>query len=206
MLNPKLLLLDEPLGALDLKLRQQMQQELKDIQKRLGIAFIYITHDQEEAMNMSDRIAIMREGQFEQIGTPEEIYEHPQTRFAAGFIGQTNLIEMDVQAVSEDGLTLAYGGASVPARRAEFPVRPGEKVALSLRTERIGYAWTPLEACALPATLKSRHYAGGSMRAILKLETGREVLVLCQSAQRAEGEIGDRVYLSWNPAEAPVVR
>ena len=155
---------------------------------------------------MSDRIAIMREGQFEQIGTPEEIYEHPQTRFAAGFIGQTNLIEMDVQAVSEDGLTLAYGGASVPARRAEFPVQPGEKVALSLRTERIGYARTPLEACALPATLKSRHYAGGSMRAILKLETGREVLVLCQSAQRAEGEIGDRVYLSWNPAEAPVVR
>ncbi|HIS85110.1 MAG TPA: ABC transporter ATP-binding protein [Candidatus Faecivicinus avistercoris] len=206
VLNPKLLLLDEPLGALDLKLRQQMQQELKDIQKRLGIAFIYITHDQEEALNMSDRIAIMREGQFEQIGTPEEIYEHPQTRFAAGFIGQTNLIEMDVQAVSEDGLTLAYGGASVPARRAEFPVQPGEKVALSLRTERIGYARTPLEACALPATLKSRHYAGGSMRAILKMETGREVLVLCQSAQRAEGEIGDRVYLSWNPAEAPVVR
>ena len=206
VLNPKLLLLDEPLGALDLKLRQQMQQELKDIQKRLGIAFVYITHDQEEALNMSDRIAIMREGQFEQIGTPEEIYEHPQTRFAAGFIGQTNLIEMDVQAVSEDGLTLAYGGASVPARRAEFPVRPGEKVALSLRTERIGYARTPLEACALPATLKSRHYAGGSMRAILKLDTGREVLVLCQSAQRAEGEIGDRVYLSWNPAEAPVVR
>ncbi len=206
VLNPKLLLLDEPLGALDLKLRQQMQQELKDIQKRLGIAFIYITHDQEEALNMSDRIAIMREGQFEQIGTPEEIYEHPQTRFAAGFIGQTNLIEMDVQAVSEDGLTLAYGGASVPARRAEFPVQPGEKVALSLRTERIGYARTPLEACALPATLKSRHYAGGSMRAILKLETGREVLVLCQSAQRAEGEIGDRVYLSWNSAEAPVVR
>ena len=206
VLNPKLLLLDEPLGALDLKLRQQMQQELKDIQKRLGIAFIYITHDQEEALNMSDRIAIMREGQFEQIGTPEEIYEHPQTRFAAGFVGQTNLIEMDVQTVSEDGLTLAYGGASVPARRAEFPVQPGEKVALSLRTERIGYARTPLEACALPATLKSRHYAGGSMRAILKLETGREVLVLSQSAQRAEGEIGDRVYLSWNPAEAPVVR
>ena len=206
VLNPKLLLLDEPLGALDLKLRQQMQQELKDIQKRLGIAFIYITHDQEEALNMSDRIAIMREGQFEQIGTPEEIYEHPQTRFAAGFVGQTNLIEMDVRAVSENGLTLAYGGASVPARRAEFPVQPGEKVALSLRTERIGYARTPLEACALPATLKSRHYAGGSMRAILKLDTGREVLVLCQSAQRAEGEIGDRVYLSWNPAEAPVVR
>ncbi len=206
VLNPKLLLLDEPLGALDLKLRQQMQQELKDIQKRLGIAFIYITHDQEEALNMSDRIAIMREGQFEQIGTPEEIYEHPQTRFAAGFIGQTNLLEMEVVRASSEGLTLAYGGVELPARAAQFPVKPGEKVAVSLRTERIGFARSPLAACALPAQLKSRHYAGGSMRAILKLDTGREVLVLCQSAQRAEGEAGERVYLSWNPDEAPVVR
>lgn len=206
VLNPKLLLLDEPLGALDLKLRQQMQQELKDIQKRLGIAFVYITHDQEEALNMSDRIAIMREGQFEQIGSPEEIYEHPLTRFAASFIGQTNLIEMDVLDVSGDGLTLGYGDSKVCARRAEFPVKAGEKVALSLRTERISYARTPLTGCALPGVLKSRHYAGGSMRAIIRLDTGREVLVLCQSSERAQGEIGERVFLSWNPDEAPVVR
>ena len=83
VLGPKLLLLDEPLGALDLKLRQQMQRELKDIQKRLGIAFLYVTHDQEEALNLSDRIAIMRDGLIEQIGAPEDIYERPTTRFAA---------------------------------------------------------------------------------------------------------------------------
>ena len=206
VLNPRLLLLDEPLGALDLKLRQQMQQELKDIQKRLGIAFVYITHDQEEALNMSDRIAIMREGQFEQIGSPEEIYERPATRFAAGFIGQTNLIEMQVDSVGEDSLVLDYEGIKVPARKSDFDVMPGENVALSLRTERIGYAKNPADKCALPGMLKSRHYAGGSMRAIIRLDSGREVLVLCQSGERAQGEIGDRVFLSWNPGEAPVVR
>ena len=98
---------------------------------------------------MSDRIAIMREGQFEQVGTPEEIYERPRTRFAAGFIGQTNLIEMDVAGARADGLTLRYGGVELPARPADFPVKPGEKVAVSLRTERIGFARAPLAACAL---------------------------------------------------------
>ena len=206
VLNPKLLLLDEPLGALDLKLRQQMQQELKDIQKRLGIAFVYITHDQEEALNMSDRIAIMREGQFEQIGSPEEIYERPRTRFAADFVGQTNLVEMQVAAVNADGLTLEYDGVKLPARRADFDAQPGETVALSLRTERIGFAREPMAECALPGVLVSRHYAGGSMRAIIRLGSGREMLVLCQSAERAQGDIGEKVFLCWNRDEAPVVR
>ena len=101
VLQPKLLLLDEPLGALDLKLRQQMQRELKDIQKRSGIAFLYVTHDQEEALNLSDRIAIMRDGLIEQIGAPEDIYERPQTRFAAEFIGQSNFLPCEVAEVGE---------------------------------------------------------------------------------------------------------
>ena len=206
VLNPRLLLLDEPLGALDLKLRRQMQQELKDIQRRLGIAFVYITHDQEEALNMSDRIAIMHEGRFEQIGTPEEIYERPATRFAAGFIGQTNLLEAKVVSADAEGVVLEYAGTRLPARRPDFDVQAGDTVALSLRTERVGFARTPLGGCALPATLKSRHYAGGSMRAVLTLDDGREVLAQCPSADRAQGEIGERVLLSWNPGEAPVVR
>ncbi|MEG1942644.1 MAG: ABC transporter ATP-binding protein, partial [Angelakisella sp.] len=89
--NPSVLLLDEPLGALDLQLRRQMQQELKKLQKQLGITFVYITHDQEEAINMSDRIVVMNNGKFEQIGTPAEIYDHPRTAFVAGFIGTANL-------------------------------------------------------------------------------------------------------------------
>jgi len=206
VLNPQLLLLDEPLGALDLKLRQQMQQELKDIQKRLGIAFVYITHDQEEALNMSDRIAIMREGQFEQIGTPEQIYEYPATRFAAGFIGQTNLIDMKVAEVTPHGLTLDYMGTLIPARSVDFDAKVGDDVALSLRTERISFARVPMWECALPGVLKSRHYAGGSMRAIIVIKGGREVLVQCSATERAQGEIGDRVFLSWNCSDAPVVR
>ena len=206
VLNPRLLLLDEPLGALDLKLRRQMQQELKDIQRRLGIAFIYITHDQEEALNMSDRIAIMREGQFEQIGTPEDIYERPKTRFAADFIGQTNLLEAVLAEKDGRGLILNYGGLFIPARPADFEAKIGETVALSLRTERIGFARRPVGECHLPGTLRSRHYAGGSMRAVIELDDGREITALCQNAERAEGEIGDRVNLFWNRDEAPVVR
>ena len=206
VLNPRLLLLDEPLGALDLKLRRQMQQELKDIQRRLGIAFIYITHDQEEALNMSDRIAIMRDGHFEQIGTPEEIYERPKTRFAADFIGQTNLLEATVAEKDGRGLILNYAGMFIPARNADFDVEIGDSVALSLRTERIGFSKKPVGECNLPGTLRSRHYAGGSMRAVIVLDDGREITVLCQSGERAEGEIGERVFLSWNRGEAPVVR
>ena len=206
VLNPRLLLLDEPLGALDLKLRRQMQQELKDIQRRLGIAFIYITHDQEEALNMSDRIAIMRDGHFEQIGTPEEIYERPKTRFAADFIGQTNLLEATVAEKDGRGLILNYAGMFIPARNADFDVQIGDSVALSLRTERIGFSKKPVGECNLPGTLRSRHYAGGSMRAVIVLDDGREITVLCQSGERAEGEIGERVFLSWNRGEAPVVR
>ena len=206
VLDPRLLLLDEPLGALDLKLRRQMQQELKDIQRRLGIAFIYITHDQEEALNMSDRIAIMRDGHFEQIGTPEEIYERPKTRFAADFIGQTNLLEATVAEKDGRGLILNYAGMFIPARNADFDVQIGDSVALSLRTERIGFSKKPVGECNLPGTLRSRHYAGGSMRAVIVLDDGREITVLCQSGERAEGEIGERVFLSWNRNEAPVVR
>ncbi len=206
VLNPRLLLLDEPLGALDLKLRREMQQELKDIQRRLGIAFIYITHDQEEAMNMSDRIAIMHDGRFEQVDTPQNVYEHPQTRFVADFVGQTNLLEMTVVEKNTSGLILEYSSLRIPAQNAPFDVKIGDRVVLSLRTERIGFSKTPHGECCIPGTLRSRHYAGSAMRAIIALEDGREITVLCQSAERSQGEIGDRVYLSWNRDEAPIVQ
>lgn len=204
VLNPRLLLLDEPLGALDLKLRRQMQDELKAVQKRLGIAFVYITHDQEEALNMSDRIAIMHEGQIEQLGSPEDIYEHPATRFAADFIGQTNLLECQVAAVEGRFITLEYAGTRFPAR-SDFPVKTGDVVSLSLRMERLSFGEHPINACALPGLLISRHYAGGSMRAVIRLMDGREVTVQCQTAERAQGLDGQAVYLCWNPEEAPVV-
>ena len=120
VLKPRLLLLDEPLGALDLKLRQQMQRELKDIQKRSGIAFLYVTHDQEEALNLSDRIAIMRDGLIEQIGAPEDIYERPQTRFAAEFIGQSNFLPCEVVDTGSGVPVLSCAGQRFPGRAVDF--------------------------------------------------------------------------------------
>jgi len=206
VLQPGILLLDEPLGALDLKLRRQMQVELKDIQKRLGIAFVYITHDQEEALNMSDRIAVMNGGRFEQIGSPEEIYEHPATRFAAEFIGQTNMLPCRVERAGADGLVLDYAGEKIPARAADFDVCPGDEVCLALRTERLRFAPEKDGACSVSGILTERRYAGGSMRATIRLADGREVLALCTGGGHARGEVGERVYLSWNPQEAPVVK
>ena len=130
VLGPKLLLLDEPLGALDLKLRQQMQRELKDIQKRLGIAFLYVTHDQEEALNLSDRIAIMRDGLIEQVGAPEDIYERPATRFAAEFIGQSNFLRCEVAEAGEGAPVLSYAGRRFPGRAGGLELRTGDEVEL----------------------------------------------------------------------------
>ena len=118
--EPELLLLDEPLGALDLQLRRQMQLELKRLQKKLGITFVYITHDQEEAINMSDRIAVMRGGRFEQIGTPEEIYDEPKTHYVAQFIGRSTILDGTVESVGRNTAVIrgACGSFRVDASRA----------------------------------------------------------------------------------------
>jgi spermidine/putrescine transport system ATP-binding protein len=128
--EPKVLLLDEPLGALDLKLRQEMQGELKSLQQDLGVSFVFVTHDQEEALTMSDRIAVMNEGELLQVGPPEEIYEHPANRFVADFIGQTNLLEGTVA----DNETVVLTNGTRIAAHSDFDA--GTPVALSLRPER----------------------------------------------------------------------
>ena len=118
--RPKVLLLDEPLGALDLKLRQEMQIELKSIQREVGITFVYVTHDQEEALTMSDRLAVFNQGRIEQIGPPAEVYEHPQTEFIAGFVGVSNVIERDGRryTVRPEKITLLMNGRGTGGRSA----------------------------------------------------------------------------------------
>ena len=206
VLGPKLLLLDEPLGALDLKLRQQMQRELKDIQKRLGIAFLYVTHDQEEALNLSDRIAIMRDGLIEQIGAPEDIDERPTTRFAAEFIGQSNFLRCEVVEAENGTPTLSYAGRRFPGRAGGPELRAGDEVEVCLRLERVRLSRAPMGPCFLPGVLKSRHYAGGSIRETVALSGGQEVLAIQQSSGEERLEEGDQVYVSWNPNEAALVR
>jgi spermidine/putrescine transport system ATP-binding protein len=135
--EPQVLLLDEPLSALDAKLRTQMRSELKNLQKRLGITFIFVTHDQEEALSMSDRIAVMNRGKVEQVGTAAEIYHHPRTEFVAGFIGETNIVEAEVLD-REDGLLFCRleGGLELWIKESEG-ARPGSKMLVSVRPEKI---------------------------------------------------------------------
>jgi spermidine/putrescine transport system ATP-binding protein len=135
--RPAVLLLDEPLGALDLKLREAMQHELKELQKRVGITFIYVTHDQEEALTMSDRIAVMNEGRVQQVGTPEQIYNFPANHFVADFIGDTNFLEGKVVSLHEDRTVLKVGREDVTAARANFPLMPGDKVTMVIRPEKL---------------------------------------------------------------------
>lgn len=199
--KPKVLLLDEPLGALDLKLRKQMQLELKRLQRKLKITFIYVTHDQEEALTMSDRIAVMSDGILQQVGTPKEIYEHPATRFVASFIGETNLFDGAISESHGDLLTIALECGMVQARASGFGDR--EMVALSIRPERVMYSTELVEGFTIKAVVREQIYAGSVLKAIAVLPNGNEV--------RIERLAGDKLpedgsaYLYWNPEDARLV-
>ena len=198
----QLLLLDEPLGALDLQLRRQMQGELKALQKKLGITFIYITHDQEEALNMSDLIAVMNHGQFEQIGTPEEIYEHPTTRFAAQFIGQSNIIEGVVSSAGEGHALVEVCPGNALVVPGAF--QAGERIALSVRAERIDYADKAEYGFTLTGVIKMHSYIGGVLRTTIELPTGQELLITGANPV-SKYPAGCRVFVFWAPAAAAVV-
>jgi spermidine/putrescine transport system ATP-binding protein len=201
--RPRALLLDEPLGALDLKLRQAMQVELKRIQREVGITFVYVTHDQGEALTMSDRIAVMNDGVIEQLGSPREIYEHPATRFVAGFIGTSNLLTGPVAESGGDAAVIRYGTDEriiVPVRGAltegtdlELTVRP-EKIDLRLEAPGNG-------ACQIRGTVTEVVYLGTSTNYNVRTSTGADVVVFTQNASSADdiAARGDSVWLSWEP-------
>jgi len=211
--RPAVLLLDEPLGALDLKLRKQMQVELKRIQQEVGITFIYVTHDQEEAMTMSDRIAVMNKGRYEQLGDPEVLYEKPRTRFVAGFLGVSNLLpaKPDGEADGYVGLRLEDGSpVRVPKALLEDRVGP---IALGVRPEKIRLSETTDEIAAgrnrLAGAITDVSYLGVSTQYIVKLTDGHRVTVYEQNVQRAtKSELwtaGENVVLSWLPEHSFVV-
>jgi len=199
--EPKVLLLDEPLGALDLKLRQEMQGELKRLQENLGVSFVFVTHDQEEALTMSDRIAVMNEGRLLQVGTPEEIYEHPTNRFVADFIGQTNLLEGTV----EDSTTVCLAnGARV---QAASDIAAGTSVAVSLRPERAHIA--PRDAAgthpSVEGVVDRVTYLGNARVYTVKLDW-MEVEVREENRPGADlHEPGLAVSVWWDPGSVWVV-
>jgi spermidine/putrescine transport system ATP-binding protein len=202
--NPRALLLDEPLGALDLKLRQAMQVELKRIQREVGITFVYVTHDQGEALTMSDRIAVMNDGSIEHLGTPREIYEHPRTRFVAGFIGTSNLLTGTVTRLDGDHAIIQISQDEqiiVPVQ--DRAVSEGSRLELTVRPEKIDLTTErPAgEGCALRGTVTEVVYLGTSTNFSVTTSAGADVVVFQQNSASA-GNVaarGDSVWLSWNP-------
>ncbi|HXG77645.1 MAG TPA: ABC transporter ATP-binding protein [Gaiellaceae bacterium] len=180
--RPRVLLLDEPLGALDLKLRQEMQIELKRIQREVGITFVYVTHDQEEALTMSDRIAVFNQGRIEQVGPPAEVYERPQSEFIAGFVGVSNVIERD-------------------GRR--YTVRP-EKITILENGDRPRDGWH-VEA----GQIRDVQYVGPVTRYYVTLDRGGELQVLAQNLAGGSSEVleakGRRALLQWRPEQESVI-
>ena len=201
--NPKVLLLDEPLGALDLKLRKQMQIELKRLQKKLGITFVYVTHDQEEALTMSDRIAVMNGGVIEQLDTPMEIYEHPRTRFVAGFIGESNIFDGTVKAAEGDLLRVETPAGMLTTRGSGFQV--GEEMHVSVRPENLEYSPAPAEGFDLPAAVKDFTYMGTVVKTALDLRGGQEVKFSRFEQDSGLCE-GDQVYLHWSPDKSVAIK
>jgi spermidine/putrescine transport system ATP-binding protein len=211
--RPAVLLLDEPLGALDLKLRKQMQVELKRIQREVGITFIYVTHDQEEAMTMSDRIAVMNKGQYEQLGDPESLYERPQTRFVAGFLGVSNLLAGTVDGSADSFALIKLADDTrlrVPAglvdgnTQIEVGIRP-EKVHMNRADDEI-----PAAANQLDGVVSDVSYVGVSTQYIVASKSGIPMTVYEQNVERTNhGSLyhqGDQVRLSWLPEHTFVVR
>jgi len=208
---PKVLLLDEPLGALDLKLRKGLQIELKRIQREVGITFLYVTHDQEEALTMSDRIAVMNDGRIEQLGTAEDVYERPRTTFVAGFIGVSNLMPgVVVSANGDSGSVRLDSGVEVTT--AVDGLAPGDRCYAVVRPEklRIVPADGPTDGPAVDGVVESSVFLGTSTQIVVRLAGDVPITVLVPNADEAERQRlpggGANVKLSWAPEHMHLVR
>ncbi len=214
--RPKVLLLDEPLGALDLKLRKAMQLELKTLQHEVGITFIYVTHDQEEAITMSDRIAVMNEGEVLQLGTSEEIYERPANRFVADFIGETNLIPGRVGSLGERPQLHLPGGAGLPAGWAQPGLRRGDAAVLSIRPEKIRLFAPAAAPARSPASgaveisgrVEQAIYLGTDIRYVVRIQGDSSIVARVQNTGQADTlfQPGDEAVLCWKLEHARILK
>jgi spermidine/putrescine ABC transporter ATP-binding subunit len=198
--EPTVLLLDEPLGALDLQLRRNMQIELKNLQTELGTTFVYVTHDQEEALTMSDQIAVMNDGRLEQLGTPTEIYEHPETEFVADFIGDTNLLEG--KYVEADGARkVSTGDIEIPVE-SNGKFADGDSVSVSIRPEKIHFGDGGTE---FSGTVEDVIYQGNIAK--IHVTVGGRELVVEKHVDQTDGipQVGDDVGLTWESDQVDVL-
>jgi len=206
--RPAVLLLDEPLGALDLKLRKAMQIELKHMQQQVGITFIYVTHDQEEALTMSDRVAVMDGGHVLQVGTPMEIYEQPTTRFVSDFIGETNFLSATIDSVHGERAEVTICGRVMPVSCRDNGWSSGQAVTVAVRPEKTMLHGPNAQNGAHPClsgTIKEMIYIGTDTRYVVRLDSGETCVTRIQNVQArnlAEYQVGDAVEVTWAVEDA----
>lgn len=202
--RPAVLLLDEPLGALDLKLRKQMQVELSNLHQNLGLTFVMVTHDQEEALSLSDRIAVMKDGKIEQVGTPNQIYERPRTPFVADFIGDTNLFEGHLESADGSSLLVrTHSGLKIAvARTPDWSDRTRQTI-VSVRPEKIHLHLDPPETShnTFEGRLKHAMYLGTHVHCVVELASGETLTVRQATYLETLPEDGSPLYLSWSPSD-----
>jgi spermidine/putrescine transport system ATP-binding protein len=197
--RPRVLLLDEPLGALDMKLRKQMQIELKRLQKKLGITFIYVTHDQEEALTMSDRIAVMNGGVLEQMDTPSRIYDHPKSKFVADFIGESNLFEGCIGSSADGVHTVTTESGEILGKGEGFAA--DELIYVSVRPEKIKCSSAPVEGFSIRGVVKENIFIGTLLKTIIALPDNNEIKMTAISGGTVPAP-GSAQYLYWDVADA----
>ena len=205
--EPGLLLLDEPLSALDRKLRVEMQAELKQLHQRLGTSFVYVTHDQEEALSMSDRIAVLHRGRLAQIDTPDAIYEQPRTRFVAGFLGESNFLSGRVTGAESSGFVYEADGATLHHTGTQHAVSPGDHVVMAVRPESIRLsAGRPAETNALNVKVEDWSYYGGRIKGVLRTAAGHTMVVNIPTSDFSVPiSRGEDLWATWPPyASVPV--
>ncbi|MCB9419621.1 MAG: ABC transporter ATP-binding protein [Ardenticatenaceae bacterium] len=206
--RPTVLLLDEPLGALDLKLRKAMQIELKHLQEQVGITFVYVTHDQEEALTMSDRIAVMNKGVVLQIGDPVTLYEKPASQFVADFIGESNFIQCTLEGVENGLAQLSAAGSRIQAEMSDPSPQIGENVLLTIRPEKINLFSASDDPGKLVGIVEEVVYIGTDTRYIVTLPSNESIVARLQNKQgqkQMRFEAGDHVAVSWLPQDGRIV-
>ena len=209
--RPAVLLLDEPLGALDQKLRKEMQLELKRLQREVGITFVYVTHDQEEALTMSDRIAVMNQGRVLQMAEPRQIYDYPATRFVADFIGTTNFIDGRVISIESGMATVELDGLGTACVPDQAGLVAGQPVTLAIRPERLRLAASPSldQANHLAGVLEEVIFVGNDTQYLLRFEDGARFLIREQNRSPSAGgtgyQAGQTLYANWSPAGTNVL-
>lgn len=201
--KPDILLLDEPLGALDLKLRKHMQRELAHIQKQTNTTFVYVTHDQEEALNMSDRIAVMDKGIIRQLGSPESVYNNPKNLFVANFIGDRNIIKVKILEKGNEYFKVKLGSNTINIRcsnKAECTSKPGETAILAIHMDKMKISSKEVSN-SLIGEILSIHYAGSQIRTEINVD-GNNITVIEYQRSGYDYKIGERVYITWEDSGA----